>query len=61
MRYFKFHYADSMPSKKLCALLGGPVRKDEEQVTQRHKDIAAALQMILEDVLTKILTLPKIS
>ncbi|MBI2653404.1 carbamoyltransferase [Candidatus Woesearchaeota archaeon] len=55
MSYFIYHYADRMPSKKLCRLLGGPVRKPGEELTQRHKDIAAALQMVLEDVMTKIL------
>ncbi|MDP3764878.1 MAG: carbamoyltransferase N-terminal domain-containing protein, partial [Nanoarchaeota archaeon] len=55
MDYFIFHYADRMPSKKLCKLLGGPVRKPESEVTQRHKDIAAALQIITEEILTKIL------
>jgi carbamoyltransferase len=55
MKYFVFHHADKMPSKKLCALLGGPVRAPESEVTQRHQDIAAAVQMILEDVMTRIL------
>ncbi len=55
MRYFVYHYADRMPSGKLCALLEGPVRKPESEVTQRHKDVAAALQMVYEEVLLKIL------
>ena len=55
MEYFKFHFADRMPSKKLCKLLGGSIRKPNEPITQRHKDIAAALQLITEEVMTKIL------
>ncbi|MBI2136467.1 hypothetical protein HYU06_05330 [Candidatus Woesearchaeota archaeon] len=55
MDYFTYHYADRMPSKKLCRLLDGPIRNPESEITQRHKDIAAALQMLLEDTLTKIL------
>lgn len=55
IKYFKYHYSDRMPSKKLCRLLGGPVRKPESEVIQRHKDIAAALQMIYEETLFKIL------
>ena len=55
MSYFIFHYADRMPSKKLCRLLDGPIRNPESEITQRHKDIAAALQMITEEVMTKIL------
>lgn len=55
MSYFVFHYADRMPSKKLCKLLDGPIRKPESELEQRHKDIAAAVQLITEEVLTKIL------
>ncbi|MFC1682228.1 carbamoyltransferase, partial [Nanoarchaeota archaeon] len=55
MRYFKYHYSDRMPSKKLCRLLGGPIRKKESELTQRHKDIAAALQLITEEVMNKML------
>jgi len=55
MDYFKFHYADRMPSKKLCQLLGGPVLPRDADMTQRTKDISAALQMLTEDILTLIL------
>lgn len=55
MGYFVYHYYDRMPSKKLCALLEGPISKRGEEMTQRHKDIAAALQMITEEIITKIL------
>ena len=55
MSYFVYHFADRMPSKKLCKLLDGPVRKPESELTKRHKDIAAALQMVYEEALFKIL------
>jgi carbamoyltransferase len=55
MSYFVFHHADRMPSQKLCELLDGPVRLPETEITQRHKDIAAALQIITEEILTKML------
>tara|TARA_Y100000310_G_scaffold341724_1_gene441786 strand:+ start:10 stop:1269 length:1260 start_codon:yes stop_codon:yes gene_type:complete len=55
LSYFVYHYADRMPSKKLCNLLDGPVRKPESEITQRHKDIAAALQLVYEEVLFRIL------
>ncbi|MBD3310554.1 hypothetical protein GF351_05015 [Candidatus Woesearchaeota archaeon] len=55
MSYFVYHFKDRMPSKKLCELMDGPVRKPETEITQRHKDIAAALQMIYEEALFKIL------
>jgi len=54
MSYFRFQYDKRMPSDKLCSLLGGPIRKNEK-LNNRHKDIAAALQMLTEDILTKIL------
>ncbi len=56
MTYFKYHYGDRMPSKKLCELLEGPVRRPESEVTQRHSDIAAAVQLVYEDIMTKILS-----
>ena len=55
MSYFVYHYKASMPSKKLCSLLEGPIRKPESELTPRHKDIAAALQLVLEEVMTKML------
>jgi carbamoyltransferase len=55
MSYFKYYYSDRMPSRKLCHLLEGEVRKPESEITQRHRDIAAALQIITEEILTKIL------
>jgi carbamoyltransferase len=55
MDYFIFHFADRMPSKKLCELLGGPVRKPKDELTQRHKDISAGLQLVYEEVLFKML------
>ena len=56
MGYFRYHYADRMPSKRLCALLGGKIRKPESEVSKRHKDIAAAVQLITEEAMTKILS-----
>ena len=57
MTYFVYHYKDRMPSKKLSDLLGGSIRNPdkEPEVTQRHKDIAAAVQLVLEDIMIKIL------
>jgi len=55
MSYFVYHYKNKMPSKKLCKLLGGPTRKPESEITDRHKDIAAALQIMTEETMTKML------
>ncbi len=55
MNYFVYHYADRMPSKKLCDLLGSPIRSAESELTQRHKDIAAGLQLVAEEAITMML------
>ncbi len=55
LSYFVYHYKDRMPSQKMGELLGGPIRKKESEVTQRHKDISAALQMLYEEALFKML------
>ncbi len=55
MSYFTYHYKNRMPSRKLCQLLGGPIRKGESEITQRHQDIAAAVQLVTEEIMTKIL------
>tara|TARA_Y100000310_G_scaffold330908_1_gene403486 strand:+ start:1220 stop:2980 length:1761 start_codon:yes stop_codon:yes gene_type:complete len=55
MDYFIYSHKDKMPSKKLCSLLQGPIRKQESAIEKRHKDIAAALQLVTEEIITKIL------
>ena len=55
MSYFVFHYKDIMPGAKMCGLLGGPIRKKKDELTQRHKDIAAALQKATEEIIFKAL------
>ena len=54
MSYFVYHYKLRMPSKKFIREFG-PVRKKEAEIEQRHKDIAASLQKLLEEVLIKII------
>ncbi len=54
--YFIFQRSTRMPSKRLCDLLGGPVSRRGASMTKRHKDIAAALQMVTEDALSRIIT-----
>lgn len=55
MDYFVYDRKKRMPSAKLCELLGGPVRAPETELSQRHKDIAAAVQLVSEDLMTGIL------
>ena len=49
MSYFTFHYGTRMLSKKFEEQFG-PIRKGEEPVEERHKDIAASLQKVVEEV-----------
>jgi carbamoyltransferase len=55
MKYFTYEYADRMPSRALCDLLGGPVRHPDAPVTERHHDIAAAVQIITEEAMIAML------
>jgi carbamoyltransferase len=50
--YFSYRHRQKMWSQEMEELLGEPREKGEE-LEQRHKDIAATLQDILEDVLVK--------
>ena len=54
MSYFDFHYKLTMPSKKFEQEFG-KTRKPNEEVTQKHKDIAASLQKITEEIIFKML------
>ncbi|MBI2581186.1 carbamoyltransferase [Candidatus Woesearchaeota archaeon] len=49
MGYFTFHYGTRMLSKRFEEKFG-PVRKKEAVVEERHKDIAASLQKVVEEV-----------
>tara|TARA_Y100000310_G_scaffold324016_1_gene385278 strand:- start:1098 stop:2831 length:1734 start_codon:yes stop_codon:yes gene_type:complete len=54
MSYFVYHYKNKMPSRKMSQLLG-PSRKPESKLEQRHKDIAASLQKLTEEVIFHML------
>lgn len=54
LSYFEYQYGQKMFSKKIIDLLGSPREKDSD-IQNRHKDIAAALQIITEEVVIKIL------
>ncbi len=53
MSYFVYHYKTSMPSNRFIEEFG-PARKNETSIDQRHKDIAASLQKITEEVIIKM-------
>lgn len=54
MSYFDFHYKLTMPSRKFGQEFG-PTRKPHEEITQKHKDIAASLQKITEEIIFKMI------
>ncbi len=49
MKYFTFHYGARMLSRKFEEKFG-PTRRKEGPVEERHKDIAASLQKVVEEV-----------
>ncbi len=53
--FFAFHRSKQMYSEELEQLMGIPARTGESELTQAHKDIAAALQMTTEEVVFKVL------
>lgn len=55
MSYFDFHTSDHMPSQKFCELFGGPPRAEESELLQKHKDIAASLQWVVEEIVMTML------
>lgn len=55
MKYFSYCYKEKMYSNDFCTLLGEKPRPKESEIEQKHKDIAAALQMVTEKAVFKIL------
>lgn len=54
MKYFAYTYGFRMTNRHFHALFGGKPRKPESPLEQKHKDIAAALQKVTEEVMLKI-------
>ena len=53
-KYFSYEYGLKMINKNFCQLFGGQPRQPESPLTQREKDIAAALQKITNEIVLKI-------
>ena len=56
MSYFTYEYGLTMTGSKIEKLFGHPTRKGEAKLEQFHKDVAASLQQITEEVMLKIAT-----
>ena len=54
MAFFDYCTGLRMTNRKFDDLFGGPPRKSEDKITQREMDLAASVQTILEEVLTKL-------
>ena len=54
MKYFHYEYGLKMTGRNIEKLFGQPTRKNEGDLTQFHKDIAASLQKVTEEAMLKI-------
>ena len=54
MDYFDYCTGLRMTNARLDALFGGPPRQPEQKLTQREMDIAASIQLVLEDTVLKL-------
>ncbi len=49
--YFNFLRGTTMTNGKFHRLFGGPPRKPEEKITQRHMDVARSIQLVTEEIM----------
>ena len=54
MTFFKYHRGFRMTSNKFHKLFGANPRKNENDLTQFHMDIAASIQIVTEEIIIKI-------
>jgi carbamoyltransferase len=52
--YFDYCTGLRMTNAKFDELFGGPARKPEEMLTQRHMDIAASIQAVTEEIVLRL-------
>ena len=52
--YFDYCTGLTMTNGRFDALFGGPARKPEESLTQRHMDLAASVQAVIQDVVLRL-------
>ncbi|MCY2925438.1 MAG: carbamoyltransferase [Planctomycetota bacterium] len=53
MRYFNYCQGLTMTSGRFHRLFGGPARKPESPLTQRHMDLAASIQVVTEEIVLR--------
>jgi len=54
MSYFSYHHGLRMVNGRFSRLFGGPVREPESKLEQHHKDIAASVQKVTEEIMLKM-------
>src|SRR5262249_12868108 len=52
--YFDYCPGLTMTNARFDGLFGGPPRKPEERINQRHMDLAASVQVVTEEVVLKL-------
>ena len=52
--YFNYCTGLTMTNKRFDALFGGPPRKSEEMLDQRHMDLAASVQTVTEEIVLRL-------
>ena len=53
MSYFSYCHGLTMTSEKFHDLFGGPARKPESALEQRHMDLAASIQKVTEEIVMR--------
>lgn len=54
MKYFNYCQGLTMTNRRFDDLFGGPPRKAESELQQRHMDLAASIQQVTEDVVLRL-------
>src|SRR5262249_48796232 len=54
MKYFNYCQGLTMTNGRFHRLFGGPPRKPESMLEQRHMDLAASIQIVTEEVILRI-------
>jgi len=54
LKYFNYCAGLTMTNDRFHKLFGGPPRKPETEITQRHMDLARSLQVVTEEVMLRL-------
>jgi len=54
LSYFEYCTGLKMTNSRFDALFGGPARKPQEALNQRHMDVAASIQVVLEQIILRL-------